>query len=304
MKKIVFGPISSRRFGLSLGLDLSPDKKQCNFDCVYCELNAAKPQEKSLIYPSVDEIIVELLQSIQSGVEFDFITLTANGEPSLYPFLDELIWRLNKLKQDKRLLILSNGSAVLNSKSFNALLKLDVVKFSLDSAIEKTFYRIDRALRTIKVDELIKKFIEFKTQFSGDLIMEVLVVKDLNDTPEEMLALNEAFANIKPLRVDFSTIDRPPAYPVKPVSLEDLVKLSEYITSVPVVIAKHFYSGSKINFSEEEILKMLKLRSQSEFDVEAKFTQVSKRNLQKLLQESKVTMIDLAGVKFYKVKNF
>lgn len=302
MKKIVFGPISSRRFGLSLGLDLSPEKKQCNFDCVYCELSPAKPQEKSLLYPSVDEIIAELLESMQSGVEFDFITLTANGEPSLYPLLDELIWRLNELKGKKKLLILSNGSAVLNPKSFDALLRLDVVKFSLDSAIEKTFYKIDRALKTIKIDELIKKIADFSMQFSGDLIMEVLVVKGLNDSKEEMLALNEAFANIKPLRVDFSTIDRPPAYPVKPISLEELKHLSMYITNVPVVIAKHFYDGSKINFSEDEILKMLKLRAQSEFDVENKFSDQSKNILDKLIKLGYVEVKDLAGVKFYKKK--
>ncbi|AJC84339.1 radical SAM protein [Campylobacter peloridis] len=300
MSKIVFGPISSRRFGLSLGIDLSPSQKQCNFDCVYCELKAAKPVEKSVLYPSVDEVLAEVLNAMESGVEFDFLTLTANGEPSLYPDLALLIQELNAIKKDKKLLILSNGSAVLNSQSFNALLDIDVVKFSLDSVIEKTFYRIDRALKSIKIDLLLEKMIKFSQKFKGDLIIEVLIVQGLNDNEEEMLALNQAFKKIKPLRVDFSTIDRPPAYPVKAISNQRLIELSSCIDSACVVVAKHFYNQTKFDFSENELLKMLKLRAQSEFDVENTFSPKSKERLKKLLLESKIQELNLLGVKFYK----
>ncbi len=213
--KILFGPINSRRFGRSLGIDLSPSKKQCNFDCVYCELEAQKPQEKQDEIVSVEEIILEVQGALEKNVPFDFLTLTANGEPSLYPHLDELISSLRKIAKDKKLLILSNGTVVLDQDKFNTLLKLDVVKFSLDSAISKTFYRIDRALKNINLEKMIEKMAEFKTQFKGDLVMEILVVKDLNDNEEEFIALNQALAKIAPLRVDLSTIDRPPAYAVK-----------------------------------------------------------------------------------------
>ncbi|TXE78862.1 radical SAM protein [Campylobacter peloridis] len=300
MSKIVFGPISSRRFGLSLGIDLSPSQKQCNFDCVYCELKAAKPVEKSIFYPSVDAVLAEVLKAMKSGVEFDFLTLTANGEPSLYPDLALLIQELNAIKKDKKLLILSNGSAVLNSQSFNALFDIDVVKFSLDSVIEKTFYRIDRALKSIKIDLLLEKMINFSQKFKGDLIIEVLIVQGLNDNEEEMLALNQAFKKIKPLRVDFSTIDRPPAYPVKAISNQKLIELSSCIDSACVVVAKHFYNQTKFDFSENELLKMLKLRAQSEFDVENTFSPKSKERLKKLLLESKIQELNLLGVKFYK----
>lgn len=300
MNKIVFGPINSRRFGISLGVDLSPDQKQCNFDCVYCELKAAKPQEKSLVYTSIEDIIKELEQALARHKHIDFITLTANGEPSLYPFLDELVVKLNQIKNGKKLLILSNGSAVLNAKAYKALLSLDVVKFSLDSAIEKTFYKIDKALKRIKIHDLIEKMIAFSKDFKGDLIMETLIVEGINDTKEEMLALNQAFANINPLRVDFSTIDRPPAYPVKAIDFKKLQELGLYITSVPVVLAKHNYDGIKNDFSEQELLKMLQLRSQSEFDVENNFSQLSKDNLAKLLKEKKIVVKNLSGVKFYK----
>ncbi|ECV9671644.1 radical SAM protein [Campylobacter jejuni] len=298
--KILFGPINSRRFGRSLGIDLSPSKKQCNFDCVYCELEAQKPQAKQDEIVSVEEIVLEVQNTLEKNVPFDFLTLTANGEPSLYPHLEELISSLRNIAKDKKLLILSNGTAVLDQDKFNALLKLDVVKFSLDSAISKTFYRIDRVLKNIDLEKMIEKMAEFKTQFKGDLVMEILVVKDLNDNEEEFIALNQALAKIAPLRVDLSTIDRPPAYAVKKVSEERLLELSKLITSTPVLLPKRHYEGEKLNFNEEELLKMLHLRSQSEIDIENKLDKASQVLLDKLIKEEKVKILNLAGVKFYK----
>ncbi|EJJ3308809.1 radical SAM protein [Campylobacter coli] len=298
--KILFGPINSRRFGRSLGIDLSPSKKQCNFDCVYCELDPKKAQEKQDEIISIDKIISEVKVVLEKNVEFDFLTLTANGEPSLYPHLNELILSLRSIAKDKKLLILSNGTAVLDGDKFNALLKLDVVKFSLDSAVAKTFYRIDRALKNIDLEKMIEKMAEFKTQFKGDLVMEILVVKDLNDNEEEFIALNQALAKIAPLRVDLSTIDRPPAYAVKKISEERLLELSKLITSTPVLLPKRHYEGEKLNFNEEELLKMLHLRSQSEIDIENKLDKTSQLLLDKLIKEEKIKILNLAGVKFYK----
>ncbi|EKE3347882.1 radical SAM protein [Campylobacter jejuni] len=298
--KILFGPVSSRRFGRSLGIDLSPSKKQCNFDCVYCELDPKKAQEKQDEIISIDKIISEVKVVLEKNVEFDFLTLTANGEPSLYPHLNELILSLRSIAKDKKLLILSNGTAVLDEDKFNALLKLDVVKFSLDSAVAKTFYRIDRALKNIDLEKMIEKMADFRARFNGDLIMEILVVKDLNDNEEEFEALNQALKKIMPLRVDLSTIDRPPAYAVKKVSEEKLLELSKLIDSTPVLLAKRHYEGEKLSFNEEELLKMLHLRSQSEIDIEVKFDEQSKTLLNQLIKEEKVKILDLAGVKFYK----
>ncbi|MBC5857482.1 radical SAM protein [Campylobacter jejuni] len=299
--KTLFGPVSSRRFGRSLGIDLSPGKKQCNFDCVYCELDPKKAQEKQDEIIGIDKIISEVKAMLKKNVEFDFLTLTANGEPSLYPYLNELILSLRSIAKDKKLLILSNGTAVLDENKFNALLKLDVVKFSLDSAVVKTFYRIDRALKNIDLEKMIEKMADFRARFNGDLIMEILVVKDLNDNEEEFKALNQALKKIIPLRVDLSTIDRPPAYAVKKVSEEKLLELSKLIDSTPVLLAKRHYEGEKLSFNEEELLKMLHLRSQSEIDIEVKFDEKSKTLLNQLVKERKVKILDLAGVKFYKV---
>ena len=296
---IIFGPVNSRRFGLSLGVDLSPSRKQCNFDCVYCELKPAKPVLSAQNAPNVDEVVAQVQKAFDEKLEFDFITLTANGEPSLYPHLDELVKVLNSIKQDKKLLILSNGTGFLSEPKFKAMLGLDVVKFSLDSAVEKTFFRVDRAAKSINLVQMIDKMAEFKAVFKGQLVMEVLVVQGLNDNELEFKALNEAFSRIKPDRVDIGSIDRPSAYPVKAVSDERLSKLATLITSAPVLLPKRHLSGKGAEFSEAQLLKMLALRPQSELDISA-MSQNSKARLQKLLESSKIWVEELAGVKFYR----
>lgn len=294
---MIFGPINSRRFGLSLGVDLSGAKKQCNFDCVYCELDAAKPIRKQESVLSVEEILTELKAVLKKDVKFDVLTLTANGEPSLYPHLKELILELKRLIKDKKILILSNGTAVLDEEKMRTLMLCDIVKFSLDSANEKTFYKIDRALKGIDLSKMIEKMAEFRTKFSGALVMEILVVKGFNDNEEEFILLNDALAKIAPMRVDLSSIDRPPAYAVSGVDEMRLLELSGLISFVPVFIAKRH--KAILSFSEEELLKTLRLRPQSELDVEC-FDTKSKRNLQTLLEKGQIKSVNLAGVKFYK----
>ncbi|EHB2692210.1 radical SAM protein [Campylobacter upsaliensis] len=294
---MIFGPVNSRRFGLSLGVDLSGAKKQCNFDCVYCELEAAKPMKEQESVLSVEEILTELKAVLKKDVKFDVLTLTANGEPSLYPYLKELILELKKLIKDKKILILSNGTAVLDEEKMRTLMLCDIVKFSLDSANEKTFYKIDRALKGIDLSTMIEKMAEFRAKFSGALVMEILIVKGFNDNEEEFILLNDALTKIAPMRVDLSSIDRPPAYAVSGVDEMRLLELSELISSVPVFIAKRH--KAILSFSEEELLKTLRLRPQSELDVEC-FDTKSKRNLQTLLEKGQIKSVNLAGVKFYK----
>ena len=298
---IIFGPVNSRRFGLSLGVDLSPKIKQCNFDCIYCELKAAKPIFVAQNVPSVEEVVNGVKEALSQKGQFSFITITANGEPSLYPHLYELVKALNLIKQDKKLLILSNGTGVLDELKFKAILGFDVVKFSLDSAVKSTFFKIDRAVKSINLEQMIDKMSEFKALFKGELVMEVLVVQGFNDSELEFKALNEAFARIKPDRVDISSIDRPSAYPVKAVREEKLQSLAKLITAVPVLVPKRHFTRQNLDFSEKELLKMLTLRPQSEFDIE-NFSPSSKTNLQNLLKNSLIFTQELAGVKFYRAK--
>ena len=299
--QIVFGPVSSRRFGVSLGIDLSPAQKCCNFDCVYCELTAAKPVAAIENPPSVEQVIAEVKAALAAHPHVDVITLTANGEPTLYPDLAGLVSELNLIKGRAKTLILSNGSGALDPKICEALKGLDIVKFSLDSTVQKTFARIDRSGEKIGVGELVAAMAKFRREFKGELVLEILVVKGLNDTKAEFEALNAAINQILPARVDISTIDRPPAYPVKGVSRELLYELAQQISGVPCVIASAKYGDEKFELSKEELLELVKRRPQSESDVTNSFSEGSKQNLQKLLADGKIKIVDAAGAKFYRL---
>ena len=296
--KYIFGPVASRRFGMSLGIDLSPDKKRCNFDCIYCELEPAKPVDIYDNPPSVDEIFEETKKAVDE-FKFDVLTITSNGEPTLYPYLNELIDKLKTL--NKKLLILSNSSTIDNKEIQNALKKLDIVKLSLDSANEKTFKKIDRPSKSINLQNIINGIIEFRKIYKGELIIEILVVKGINDKEEEFKKLNDVLAKIKPDRVDISTIDRPPAYKVEGVSVERLFKLSENIKNQNVFIPTRDKINYKIeNLTKEELLNTLKKRPFSESDVKNIFDEHTQKIFNDLLKENVLEEVWVGGIKFYK----
>ena len=296
---IIFGPIPSRRFGISLGIDLSPSKKQCNFDCLYCELEGAKTVDKMDIYPSVDEIIKEVKLNIQKH-KLDVITITCNGEPTLYPKLDELVDRLNEIKDNTKILILSNGSTIYKKDIFETLLKIDLVKLSLDCVSEKCFKKLDRQNNSVEIDKIVPSMIEFSQKTKNDFFIEVLFVKDLNDNEEELGLLYESLKKINPKRVDIGTIDRPPAYGVKPVSFDFLETVATKFIGLNTNIV--FKNRPKLiqAFSKDEILSTLKRRPLTKEDIENLFDENSKNELQILVNENIIKIIDSAGVEFYK----
>ena len=297
---IIFGPIPSRRFGISLGIDLSPSKKQCNFDCLYCELEKAKTVDTMTTYPSVEEVVSEVKASFEKHPKIDVITITANGEPTLYPDLEKLVDELNKIKKDAKTLILSNGSTIYDDKIYNALLKIDTVKLSLDCVSEKCFKKLDRIHDGIDIEKIVDYMAKFSQETKNILVLEVLFVKTLNDKEEEIKALYEAIKKIKPHRVDIGTIDRPPAYNVKPVSFETLENIANSFEGINVNIAYKNRPKLESSFSEEEIKAMLKRRPLTQEDIDNMFDNDSKMSLEKLLKNQEVTLVDSSGVKFYR----
>ncbi|NOX16217.1 MAG: radical SAM protein [Epsilonproteobacteria bacterium] len=300
MSEVIFGPVNSRRFGKSLGIDLSPALKQCNFDCVYCELKGAKPVNKMQEIVSVQKVIDSLKSALIKHNDIDVITLTANGEPTLYPYLDELVREINKIKQNYKLLILSNGASIVDVNIQKTLANIDIVKLSLDCASAKCFKKIDRPYNDINIDNIIDSMKKFSKYYKGSLIIEVLVVEGINDKDEEFEKLNLVLNDIKPIRVDISTIDRPPAYKVKQVSMERLEELSYKIKSLCVSVAyRKDYKGIKNSFNKDEILNLISKRPQSIDDINMSFDDETKVRFKKILEEKKIVENKIAGIRFY-----
>ncbi len=295
-----FGPIPSRRFGMSLGIDLSPSIKQCNFDCLYCELDPAKTVSKQTQIANVDDIFDQVQASLKKHPNIDVITFTANGEPTLYPYLSQLIDKIDTIKGNTKTLILSNGANIYKPDIQKTLAKIDIVKLSLDCVSEKCFKKLDRVDSSIDTGKIVEGILQFKESYHPTLVIEILFVKDLNDKTEEIALLKKAIDQINPTRIDIGTIDRPPAYDVKPVSFETLESIANQFKGHNVTIAYKNRPTSNENFNEEEILALLKRRPLTQEDINNTFNQNSQKILENLIQNGKITVLNNANVKFYK----
>jgi wyosine [tRNA(Phe)-imidazoG37] synthetase (radical SAM superfamily) len=295
-----FGPIPSRRFGMSLGIDLSSNIKQCNFDCLYCELAPAKTVEKQSVSIDPQTIFLEVKEALENHPNIDVITFTANGEPTLYPYLDELIDKIDTIKGSSKTLILSNGANIYNKQIQKILKKIDIVKLSLDCISPKIFKKLDREDSSVDSQKILEGICEFRKIFNKELVLETLFVKDINDSDEEINLLVNAYKKTGANRIDIGTIDRPPAYDVKPVSFETLEAIANRCDELPVTIAFRNKPNANNSFNEEEILNLIKMRPLTLEDIQNTFDEKSQELFKKLLSEEKISKVIIAGVEFYK----
>ncbi len=295
----IFGPINSRRFGVSLGIDLSPKIKQCNFDCLYCELAPMATVASQSEVVAVKTIMKQLKEHLNNSI--DVITLTANGEPTLYPNLSELIDEIDKVKNTTQTLILTNSANLVNETTFQTLLKLDQVKLSLDAVSHDVFKKIDRPHESIHIDDVITKVVEFSKIYKGKLFIEILFVHGLNDTKEEVQKLNAVLRDINASRIDLGTIDRPPAYPVVGISYKELHEIAQmFDNSLPIHIASRVHAeANNTSYNEIEIINTLDKRPLTQDDINLLFDEQSKQRLQKLLNESKIMKKRVGNLEFY-----
>lgn len=295
-----FGPIPSRRFGMSLGIDLSPSAKQCNFDCLYCELDPAKTVDHQTQIENVDDIFIQVQQALKKHPDLDVITFTANGEPTLYLYLNDLIDKIDTIKGKIKTLILSNGANIYEKEVQETLSKIDIVKLSLDCVSHKCFKKLDRAHKSVQTEKIVDGIIEFQKIYHPTLIIEILFVKNMNDNEEEIALLKDALDKINPHRIDIGTIDRPPAYDVKPLNYNELEKIADQFQNHHVTIAYKNRPKAINNYTQEEILSLLQRRPLTQEDIENTFSESSKKTLQKLIEQKKITLLNNANVNFYK----
>lgn len=302
---IIFGPINSRRFGKSLGIDLSPSKKQCNFDCLYCELEPAKTVDRYIDIISVDEIIDEVKKALETHKDIDVITITANGEPTLYPYLYDLMVEINRIKGDIKTLILSNGSTIYEPKVQEALMLFDSVKLSLDCATNRCLKRLDRAYSDISIENIKEGMLNFRKRYLNPLIIEILFVKNINNKADEIASLDNLLIELNPTRIDIGTIDRPPAYQVEPLSYEELRDISlQFSPELPIYIASRKKVMSKpSSYSKEEIIDTIKKRPLTQDDISVLFDEKSKTIIKELIDNAQLKITNSSGYDFFVIND-
>jgi wyosine [tRNA(Phe)-imidazoG37] synthetase (radical SAM superfamily) len=251
---------------------------------------------------SVESIVEAIVTALKSYDDIDVLTLTANGEPTLYPYLLELIERINEIKGESKVLILSNASTINDPKVQEALLLFDEVKLSLDCATQACLKKLDRSHSGIEVEAIKEGMLRFKKSYTNPLIVEILMVKNLNDKAQEIEALNSYLLKLQPTRIDLGTIDRPPAFDVKPLSYAELLEVSHHFdASLPLYIASRKKAEmTPSSYSSEEILRTLQKRPLTQEDIEALFNKESQERFKAMLEADKVLLVETNGVFFYK----
>jgi wyosine [tRNA(Phe)-imidazoG37] synthetase (radical SAM superfamily) len=296
---LTFGPVNSRRFGISLGIDLSPNSKQCNFDCLYCELDKAPTVTKQNESIKVKEYITAVKKALVKYPETQVITITANGEPTLYPYLDDLVDELNKIKENKKILILSNASLINIQKIVNILNKIDIVKLSMDCASEECFKKLDRIDKDLNYKDILDGLINFSKNYKYEFVLEVLFVDSINNKEKEIQEIYKLLKILNPSRVDIGTIDRPPAYDVKAIGYSQLLNIANSMNDLNISIAHKNKIKLDKFLSEEEILNLLDKRPQTNDDINNLLNNESKIIFDNLFKNNSIKIKNQAGVIFY-----
>ncbi len=208
-----FGPVPSRRLGLSLGIDILP-LKTCNLNCIYCELGPTHEYTcERGGYSDPDDIGRELAQFLdENQPALDVVTITASGEPTLHTRLGGIIQAVRKAA-GRPVAVLTNGTLMDAPSVRESLLKADIVLPSLDAASPQAFRRVNRPCPGLDITRIIEGLISFRKEFPGKMWLEILLVKGVNDSGAELKLLSEAVAAIAPDKVQLNTVARPPAEP-------------------------------------------------------------------------------------------
>lgn len=212
--KTIFGPVPSRRLGRSLGIDVIPPKT-CSYNCVYCEsgLTSHLTVRRRAFFP-LEDVLADLRAHFREHPGgADVLTFSSAGEPTLYEPLEELILAVKKDYASLPLIVLTNGSLLWQPEVRRALLGADRVVPSMDAISAEAFQSVNRPHPELENDMILEGLRAFRREYSGQLHLEVMLVADLNDGPEELRRLSRFVEELGPDRVELNTVVRPPAEP-------------------------------------------------------------------------------------------
>lgn len=244
--QIIFGPIKSRRLGISLGVNLLPtDSKVCSFDCIYCECGwTPRKREQKAILPTRTEVQQKMKEKLEEMIgrnEFpDVITFAGNGEPTLHPefegIIDDTIELRNQLTPNARIAVLSNATMLHKPSVIRALLKVEDNIQKLDSGFEETIRKIDCPSSNFRLKDVVENL----KLFNGKVILQTLFLhgtfKDEiidNTTEVELSEWFKLVQEIRPSQVMIYTIDRDtPASGLEKVKLEELNRIADRVREI------------------------------------------------------------------------
>jgi wyosine [tRNA(Phe)-imidazoG37] synthetase (radical SAM superfamily) len=254
--RYIFGPVLSRRLGLSLGVDLV-EPKTCSLNCIYCECGATNRltiERKE--YVPADAVIEELRDFLSKGEDLDYVTFSGSGEPTLNTGIGKIIRFLKSEFPRYKVAILTNGTLFSDESLVADVLDADLIIPSLDAVSEEVFKRLNRPHRDLKIESIVEGLKNLRKRYSGQIFLEIFIVPGLNDTDEEIDKLADIAREIKPDKIQLNSLDRPPAVPrVKKADYSALLRLSLKFDPVAEIIGG--YSPREMVIKEEDLMELI-----------------------------------------------
>jgi len=209
MYHYLFGPVPSRRLGMSLGVDLVPSKI-CSLDCVYCEVGkTTRLTLERKEYVRFGKVKEELTHYFNTHPDPDYITFSGSGEPTLNSRIKEVLQFIKQQKPHIPVAVLTNGTLLYDKAVRDALMDADLVLPSLDSATEAGFREINRPPETLRIGPYIEGLTAFRQAFKGKIWLEIFILPGYNDAEQELTELKKAILKIRPDSIQLNTLDRP-----------------------------------------------------------------------------------------------
>ncbi len=304
----VFGPVPSRRLGMSLGINNIPPKI-CTYSCVYCQIGRSlkvTTERQSFYSPTLllEEIRQKIEQARQHNEAIDYLTFVPDGEPTLDKNLETLLTQLKSL--GLKLAVISNASLIYLPEVRNALLKANWVSLKVDTVSEEVWHRIDRPHRQLPFQQILDGMVAFAATFNGTLVTETMLVKGINDAPKFIEETAQFIARLSPNTAYLSIPTRPPAEPW--VEAPDTHRLNQAFQSftrnglnTEFLIG---YEGNAFAFTgnaEEDILSITAVHPMREDAVRA-FLEKAKSDfgiIEKMVKENKLVRSEYNGHTFY-----
>jgi wyosine [tRNA(Phe)-imidazoG37] synthetase (radical SAM superfamily) len=309
--KHLFGPVNSRRLGLSLGIDLLP-RKTCSLNCIYCELGLTTAltcaRREYIPSGSICDEIDQFFVDPTRAARVDVFTITASGEPTLHSGLGDIIRHVKK-KTDRPVTVLTNGSLLHLESVRQELALADIVVPSLDAALPESFRKVNRPAREVDLEAMIDGLATLRNENQVKLWLEILFVRGINDSEADLAALNRALRRIKPQRIQCNTVVRPPAEPfAAPLSPAALRHLQEQLAGPSDTIGDFSAPAPDAlrNPEAAEILPMLQRRPCTARDIcQALGTELTptEKILAQLLKNRLVQRINHSNQEYYQVPN-
>ncbi|MCX5895051.1 MAG: radical SAM protein [Proteobacteria bacterium] len=300
----IFGPVPSRRLGYSLGIDAVPFKV-CTLNCVYCQVGRTSVntlERKEWIAPG--SIMGDLRRILEKNDTIDFITFSGSGEPTLNSALGEMIEQIKDMTTIP-VAVLTNGTLFYLSEARKDVMEANVVVPSLDAVTPEVFQKINRPHPQLTVEKIVDGLKLLRKEFRGQIWLEVMIVKGINDSTEELKKIGAVIHDINPDKIQINSVFRPAAERnIEPAFLETL-ELARIYFGDRAEIIEEFRSDRHSAVAEDikgSIIQLVKRRPCTVGDMSKSLgihETVIEKHVDGLLKEERIKEVIHRGIKFY-----